>query len=185
MQESSSTDSGFGSSQDGPSEWEFLGPHSSFTHNEVVANNPFDIHYPLSLDQLHQRLLWVETTVLGWQLIGDQPAKPTMGRNDEDHVRTTPPLTCTQDSTTCENKETTKAIVRRSRRAHNAKPLKASKIAKVLDERRRGRGWQYRVRLVGGGFNDCSWIPGRKLKVDGVEALSIWEKQKQLKALTL
>jgi hypothetical protein len=48
-----------------------------------------------------------------------------------DHVRTTPPLTCTQDSTRFESKETTKAIVRRSRRAHNAKPLKASKIAKA------------------------------------------------------
>ncbi|KAJ7715493.1 hypothetical protein B0H14DRAFT_3633096 [Mycena olivaceomarginata] len=75
---------------------------------------------------------------------------------------------------------------RRSSDAHVelTKPQKASKIAKVLDERRRGRGRQYRVRWVGGGFNDCSWLAGRKLKVDGADELSIWEKQKQLKAST-
>ncbi|KAJ7809611.1 hypothetical protein B0H14DRAFT_3758989, partial [Mycena olivaceomarginata] len=62
---------------------EFLGPHSLFTHNEVAAKNPFglraDIYYPLSLDQLHQRLLWVETAVLAWQLIGnDEGDRPTL-----------------------------------------------------------------------------------------------------------
>jgi hypothetical protein len=118
---------------------------------------------------------------------------PNSGHDDGDHHQATSPVNSTQNSAVMkisesEKKEKSKATVRHSRRAHNAigmRQLKASKISKILGERRRGRGWQYRVLWAGGGSDDCSWLAGKTLKAEGAEALSNWEKQKQMKALTL
>lgn len=76
----------------------------------------------------------------------------------------------------------------RSGRVHNSiKKPKESKISEILEERRRGRGWQYKVIWDGEDSNSWSWLPGTALKVDGREALTAWEQEKQLtkKALTL
>ncbi|KAJ7924530.1 hypothetical protein B0H13DRAFT_1863930 [Mycena leptocephala] len=85
--------------------WDFLGTQAL---SEVTTNNPFahlsykelhkDIYYPPTLEQLHQRLLWVETTVLGWQLEGHHPSEPNSGHNDGDHHQATSPVNSTQNS---------------------------------------------------------------------------------------
>ncbi|KAJ6613089.1 hypothetical protein B0H10DRAFT_1951759 [Mycena sp. CBHHK59/15] len=173
----------------GPSDrgrtWDVPENHSSFSPNEVTANDPFGlrtgIYYPLSLEQLHQRLLWVETAVLGWQLEGCHPSNTNAEHVDETHCQSTSSPNSIQNSKTG-RKRTAPAAVRRTSAMKQRRP---SKICKILGERRRGRGWQYQVLWAGGGSSDCNWLAGKTLEVDGAEALSSWQNQKQLKALTL
>lgn len=45
-------------------------------------------------------------------------------------------------------------------------------IEKIIDQRKRGRGWQYLVRWAGYGPEDDEWLPRRD--VEDCEALDIW-----------
>ncbi|KAJ7869600.1 hypothetical protein B0H14DRAFT_3132323 [Mycena olivaceomarginata] len=90
--------------------------------------------------------------------IGRLPLNRTS--DSEDSGQTTPPL---------------------SARARRNDERKAFKIAGILAERRRGRGKQYQVLRDGGDLNKCSWLSGSAMKANGAEAMSKWEKQKQLK----
>ncbi len=55
--------------------------------------------------------------------------------------------------------------------------LEEQEIDKILDERRRGRGFQYLVRWVGFSEAHDEWLPRREL--EDCEALDIWLKKKQ------
>ncbi|KAJ7897737.1 hypothetical protein B0H13DRAFT_2337796 [Mycena leptocephala] len=188
MQSGNSSASGFASSNgtaDCFGTWDFFQTHSSVGLKE---DDPFAIYYPLSLEQLHQRLLWVETAVLGWQLESEHPSKLNVGRGDRGYARAAPAVTSSKGSVVQRTngrkyKLTAKASVRRSGRAHDLKKRdqrNESNISEILEERRRGRGWQYKVLWAGGDLSQCSWLPGKALEVDGEEALSTWKKQKQL-----
>ncbi|KAJ7495689.1 hypothetical protein B0H11DRAFT_1910442 [Mycena galericulata] len=72
----------------------------------------------------------------------------------------------------------------RGQNLHRRNRRKESRVSEILEERRRGKGWQYKV-LWDGEDIPCSWLPGTVLKVNGGEALTSWEKQKQLKAKSL
>ena len=45
-------------------------------------------------------------------------------------------------------------------------------VEKIVDQRRRRRGYQYRVRWKGYGIGDDSWLPRREL--ENCEALETW-----------
>ncbi|RXW17191.1 hypothetical protein EST38_g8660 [Candolleomyces aberdarensis] len=47
-------------------------------------------------------------------------------------------------------------------------------IDRIIDSRRRGRGWRYLVRWRGYGPEDDEWLPGKEL--EDCEALDIWQK---------
>lgn len=47
-------------------------------------------------------------------------------------------------------------------------------VDRILDERKRGRGYQYLVRWVGEGAGDDLWLPRREL--EDCEALDLWLK---------
>ncbi|KAF7979334.1 hypothetical protein HWV62_42751 [Athelia sp. TMB] len=47
-------------------------------------------------------------------------------------------------------------------------------VERIMDERRRGRGYQYLVRWVGEGPENDLWLPRREL--DDCEALTTWLK---------
>ena len=49
-------------------------------------------------------------------------------------------------------------------------------IERILDERRRGRGWQYLVRWKGYGLGDDEWLPRREL--EETVALGEWLRDK-------
>ncbi|EEB99754.1 hypothetical protein MPER_00491, partial [Moniliophthora perniciosa FA553] len=48
-------------------------------------------------------------------------------------------------------------------------------INEIIDERKRGRGYQYLVRWVGYGAEDDEWLPGKDL--DECAALDVWLAQ--------
>jgi hypothetical protein len=55
-------------------------------------------------------------------------------------------------------------------------------IDKIVDQRRRGRGWQYLVRWRGEGPEGDKWLPGRDL--EDCEALDEWERRRGVNAAT-
>lgn len=50
-------------------------------------------------------------------------------------------------------------------------------VEKILDRRKRGRGWQYLVRWRGYGPGDDSWLPGSE--VEDLEALEVWLRENE------
>ncbi|KAJ7939935.1 hypothetical protein B0H13DRAFT_1850135 [Mycena leptocephala] len=76
MQSGDSSEFGFGSSdlnhRDDPNNlfgWEL--PQATSIQQDFRVSNPFVGYDPISLENLHQRLLWVENTILGWQMLGE------------------------------------------------------------------------------------------------------------------
>ncbi len=51
-------------------------------------------------------------------------------------------------------------------------------VERILDRRRRGRGWQYLVRWVGFGPEHDLWLPGSR--VDDLEALDVFLREHNL-----
>ena len=49
-------------------------------------------------------------------------------------------------------------------------------IERILDERRRGRGWQYLVRWKGYGAGDDEWLPRRE--IEETIALDEWLRER-------
>jgi hypothetical protein len=48
-------------------------------------------------------------------------------------------------------------------------------VEKIVDQRRRGKGYQYLVRYVGYGPEDDRWLPG--VEVEELEAMDQWLEQ--------
>ncbi|KAJ7847973.1 hypothetical protein B0H13DRAFT_1907027 [Mycena leptocephala] len=119
-----------------------------------------------SIENLHQRLLWVSTVVLGWQL-------------ERDHQYIPP---TSSEASECESSELALSPVplRASTLARRSPP-RDFKNGRIIAERARGQGKQYQVVWDGRDLNHFAGLSGTALKRKGAILLAKWETQKQLR----
>ncbi|KAJ7870264.1 hypothetical protein B0H13DRAFT_1896265 [Mycena leptocephala] len=105
-----------------------------------------------SLNNLHQRLLWVERFVLGWELGRKHRLTSTEVDGDGDNNSGQMPLNV----------------------------RKEFKSARIIAERGHGQGKQYKVLWDGVDLHHFTWLSGTAVKRKGAMILAKWEKQKQV-----
>ncbi|KAJ7830082.1 hypothetical protein B0H14DRAFT_3128753 [Mycena olivaceomarginata] len=155
--------------------WEL--PQAASIQQDFGVSNPFVGYDPISLENLHQRLLWVETTILGWQMLGGNTTADGKDVQGIPSQSVQPELKRPTDRA---HSDQTTPLSKRTRKSKNRNQRKALKFSRILAERRRGRGKQYQVLWDEADLTNFSWLAGTALKAEGAEVLYKWEKQIKL-----